>query len=179
MTARLRCDVIDFACSLPPSNETIDVFCINNFCFENHIKRTNTLFGIYADFLNATTGSTYRPSYHWVFKRLKCTLFCLNLHISCYWENRRAQWRLSTKRQKEKSKRSEKKENWENGETSSLYFHIISVREDTYHPWGNVKSMQNFDSKFSSGEANFMPCFDMTPMFKWFFTNTVWRYTLS
>jgi hypothetical protein len=93
----------------------------------------------------------------------------LNLHISYYCENRRAQWRPGTKRQKEKSKRFEKKENWENGETSSLYFHVISVREDTYHPWGNVKSMQNFYPKLSRDEAIFMPRFDMTSILKWFF----------
>jgi len=45
-------------------------------------------------------------------------------------------------------------------------FHIISVREDTYHPWGNVKSMQNFDPKLTRDEAIFMPRFDMTSMLK-------------
>jgi hypothetical protein len=61
---------------------------------------------------------------------------------------------------------SKKKENWKTGEMSNLIFHIISVREDTYHPWGNMKSMQNFDPKLSRDEAIFMPRFDTTSMLK-------------
>ena len=45
-------------------------------------------------------------------------------------------------------------------------FHIISAREDTYHPWGNVKSVQNFHPKLSRDEAIFMLRFDMTSMLK-------------
>lgn len=87
------------------------------------MKRTNTLFGIHADFLNATTGSNYRPSYHWL-QKIKMYITLFELAYFLLLRKRKSPMTSQNKapKKKKKSKRLEKKENWENGETSSLYF---------------------------------------------------------